>query len=665
MHQFDELDDEWRYVTAENREELYRLAGAKTAKEFREEEAVLAKENQERLRLSDQKVQEFLDFPPEPPSPLETYRDVVMRAMVQACIRALYLPSGVDPLSAEERALLSEEISNEPISHPPDPATSAPSTARATGAPMAPNAPTGLVTPPAILANATVHAEPNEPELEVIERPDTERESKRKRFNDCRIEGAKLASINGKYSVVKGLFHGRHRWQKLGAPGENRVIFFSAPLFQWKICERFDDKAPVLAYAPVSDFGHIPPAGFEVKWFVSDGQSHVHDPKVRFTEEEEDPEAKRRKSHVEVKEKSQRELADLHYKQCLEIFRMAKTMKPEDATSAVVMLGRAVSKKNYQINGVYMQRTGKFHGALCYQKLATDSSNKTNNRFLLYSATKQSWRITHKIQDDQSFAYAKVEDRGATSPGDLPQGYLVWKVYQNREVGYVRDDEVYCSRIDLEALMAAVRRAKLALEAKMRAEEEQKTAAEVQAADSRIAMALAAAKGSQQPLPRGSAGAEDSGDEPELVEISQPSADAHVAGLAGPTGARAEDSGDEPEFVQMSQPSQPSHQPQEERVPGPFSPSPEDRKGDVSIDEGDFSKPRSQMQVTRRTRPSPKSQPIVKVVVKRLEDFVPRPRPKAAEVWPKHKACAKMQVRSGFRCRGCFRTAQQCHCGSD
>lgn len=79
-----------------------------------------------------------------------------------------------DPLSAEERALLSEEISNEPISHPPDPATSAPSTARATGAPMAPNAPTGLVTPPAILANATVHAEPNEPELEVIERPDTE-----------------------------------------------------------------------------------------------------------------------------------------------------------------------------------------------------------------------------------------------------------------------------------------------------------------------------------------------------------------------------------------------------------------------------------------------------------------------------------------------------------
>ena len=30
---------------------------------------------------------------------------------------------------------------------------------------------------------------------------------------------------------------------------------------RWKICERFDDKAPVLAYAPVSDFGHIPPAG--------------------------------------------------------------------------------------------------------------------------------------------------------------------------------------------------------------------------------------------------------------------------------------------------------------------------------------------------------------------------------------------------------------------
>ena len=42
-------------------------------------------------------VQEFLDFPPEPPSPLETYRDVVMRARVQACIRALYLPSGVAP----------------------------------------------------------------------------------------------------------------------------------------------------------------------------------------------------------------------------------------------------------------------------------------------------------------------------------------------------------------------------------------------------------------------------------------------------------------------------------------------------------------------------------------------------------------------------------------
>ncbi len=30
---------------------------------------------------------------------------------------------------------------------------------------------------------------------------------------------------------------------------------------RWKICDRFDDTAPVFAYAPVSDFGHAWPSG--------------------------------------------------------------------------------------------------------------------------------------------------------------------------------------------------------------------------------------------------------------------------------------------------------------------------------------------------------------------------------------------------------------------
>ena len=43
---------------------------------------------------------------------------------------------------------------------------------------------------------------------------------------------------------------------------------FSHPLFfqtpRWKICDRFDDTAPVFAYAPVSDFGHGWPSGTTV-----------------------------------------------------------------------------------------------------------------------------------------------------------------------------------------------------------------------------------------------------------------------------------------------------------------------------------------------------------------------------------------------------------------
>ncbi|CAJ1417282.1 unnamed protein product [Effrenium voratum] len=454
-------------------------------------------------------------------------------------------------------------------------------------------------------------------EVEEVEdgQQDSLKKKKRVLFNDGRIEGRASglpnASINGVY-VAKDktqLFHGRRCWEKLGAsPAEHRRLFYSAPLAKWKICERFDDTAPVIAYAPVDTLGHLPPAGPDVQWYVFDGSSHVLDPAVHFLEQQ--PSSKRQKpSEPKAKdfEMSQLELAELHYKQCLEMYQVGKKMSPQDASSAAVILGRVVSKKNYLINGVYLQRAGKFHGALCYQKI---SANDKGHKFLLFSATKSSWRITDKIQDQQSFAYARVEDRGVDSPADLPRGYLIWKVYQSREVGYVKDDEVYCCRLDLDALLARAERAKAALEACKMSEEPEPLS---DAPSVRVAAALAETKTDAAGRRFRAAQKTAEGAAEDFVVRTPPESNSGHAGhgslSAQPKGLLV--SSDEEEGVVVVEP--------------------------------------------RRQEPRTEK-PTVRVIVKSLADLE-GPKPKV--LWPK-RACAKMLVRAGSRCSCCFRPIDWC-----
>eukprot|EP00434_Breviolum_minutum_P000663 symbB.v1.2.000580.t1/scaffold3.1/size669525/20 len=401
-------------------------------------------------------------------------------------------------------------------------------------------------------------------------------------FGDHKVLKFRNAFINGKYSVFKTLFHGRHRWEKEKTQDsqERVVIFFSAPLHRWKICGRFDDTAPVFAYAPVSDFGHSWPSGADVKWFVStdrkDHANHAHDPEVRFVEEEAPAETKKNKvsskNGDDKVEDDQLQVAELHHKQLWEHFLIAKGMQSPDSATAVVVQGRAYSKKNHQINGVYLQRAGKFHGALCYQKITTETGGQ---RYLLYSATKQAWRIADKIQDQHCFAYAKVEDRGATSPGDLPAGYLLWKVYQNREAGYVKDDEAV------------------------------------------------------KPV----ADADD--DEPELVGV--------VLSPSLSTGTKKDRTRTKapPGLIISDEEATPKEQPKP--VSGLKS-GPPGSPGVELVPSPEVSKPKG--------RPSLDSKPAVKVVVTTLEETA----------WPKRKACAKMLVKSGLRCSGCFRLKSQGYC---
>lgn len=246
---------------------------------------------------------------------------------------------------------------------------------------------------------------------------------------------------------------------------------------------------------------------------------------------------------------------------------------------------------------------------------------------MLYSATKQAWRITDKIQDEHSFANAKVEDRGATSPADLPAAYLVWKIYEKREGRYLRDPEVVCSRIDLEAMMAAVHRAKFAWEAARRNEEQRESALSAEASDARVAAALAAAWSSTPlpELPDREGESEEDEDEPELVGV--------VPAPSGPSAPSA--------------PSRPSlaSQAQREEPPGSIA----------VVDEGEDSPSKPEV-VKLPSRPSAESKPTVKVVVSIMDESdKKRSSKRKAKVWPKRRACAKMLVKSGLRCRECFR----------
>ncbi|CAL1145991.1 unnamed protein product [Cladocopium goreaui] len=522
-----------------------------------------------------------------------------------------------------------------PAAAPPAPAPPAAAPATPPFAAPVPPAPTPPPAPAPASPTHAAHAPVGAPAAAAAATPGgksksgEKRETKRKRFNDGRIEGRSQKQpnsfINGSYSVFKTLFHGRYRWEKTGDAKQRVVLFFSAPLHQWKICARFDDTAPVLAFAPVKDFGHAPPAGPEVKWYVSNGKGHVHDPEVRFVEEEERPAKKPKVSKLgDAKvDITPLQVADLHYKQCKEHYLIAKGMNQQDAATAVVIQGRAYSKKQHQINGVYLQRAGKFHGALCYQKITTES--KGGQRYLLYSATKQSWRITDKIQDEHSFASAKVEDRGATSPADLPAAYLVWKIYEKREGRYLRDPEVVCRRIDLDAMMAAVHRAKFAWEAARRNEEQRESALSAEASDARVAAALAAAQTTPMPeLP-------DEGESEGVVPAP--------SGLSGPSGPSG------PKPAPASSPSPPALH--EEPL----------ASGIAVEDEGEDSPSKPEV-VKLPSRPSAESKPTVKVVVSIMDESEKKrgsKRKAKVEVWPKRKACAKMLVKSGIRCRDCFR----------
>lgn len=431
------------------------------------------------------------------------------------------------------------------------------------------------------------------------------------------------------------LFHGRPCWEKPSANlDERRVIFFSNPLLQWKISDRFDDQADVYAFANARELDDkSAPTGANLKWCVFDGKEHKLDPEVRFVEleDEEEPEKKRKKAAEPVKEEgTPLDLASRHLAQCTEMHDLAQELKREGTLeTAAIIYGRGVTKKNYQINGIYSLRTGKYHGAVCYQKETNDP--KAGKKFLLYSATKQQWKITDKIQDQDSFAYARVEDRGKQPPPDLPKGYLTWKVFSGKQGGYKKDDQVFCTRVDIPTLAAALQKAKAEVKALRVKEAENNERLARQACDDRVQAAVAAVQRETAPGAPGQAAEEEGRTRQE----------------DDPTGGRHE---------QLTSP----------KGKDAFACISSEEEGEVDIVEGPT-------KVRRRTSPSSKASqrpardapPAVKIVVSCLEEDAPAKKgvkeanPKAL---PKRKvkACAKMLVRAGLRCSCCFRLRSEC-----
>ncbi|CAE8584651.1 unnamed protein product, partial [Polarella glacialis] len=221
------------------------------------------------------------------------------------------------------------------------------------------------------------------------------------------------ATINGVFSVRKTLFHGRKCFERLGeCMVDNRFLFYSSPLFQWKISDRLDDAAPVFAFALSNDRGTSLPTGPEIEWMVFDGaDSYSHDPEVQLLEEvievEEDETAHQDKKRKKKKGDAEAEpdLLLLKRTKLEEMAAAAWQLEQEGKLQTALMIdGRDLSRKNHLINGVYVARAGNFHGARSYEKIGN-----SGKRFLFYSATKQGWKISDKLQDLQSFAYARVE----------------------------------------------------------------------------------------------------------------------------------------------------------------------------------------------------------------------------------------------------------------
>eukprot|EP00931_Biecheleriopsis_adriatica_P087807 TRINITY_DN62223_c0_g1_i1.p1 TRINITY_DN62223_c0_g1~~TRINITY_DN62223_c0_g1_i1.p1 ORF type:complete len:730 (-),score=199.13 TRINITY_DN62223_c0_g1_i1:72-2261(-) len=505
-----------------------------------------------------------------------------------------------------------------------------------------------------------------------------EEQNATKRIRGTRIEGRALdkpnAVINGFYSAgnKKVMFHGRRTWEKVTDKKDERlVLFYSSPNFQWKLCTRFDDKAPVVAFAPVEDRGHSPPSGPGVKWYVSDGKDFTPDPQVRFVFDDEGPgeersEKKRRKGDAtEEQELSELEVARRNMQTCEELAACAAQLRDEGKlNTALLMQGRADSKKKHRINGIYIMRGGKFHGAVSYMKLTFSDKVAENKRFLIYSATQHCWKIVDKLQDQDSFAFAKVEDRGLSEPADLPPGYLVWKVFEGREAGgYVKDGEITCCRLNVEALQAASGKARREYEAlqKEKEKQEQPQPSPLQASDARVAATIAAVRAEtstrvQREAPPKTPDAE------EILLSSSDSEEAPARGSQGIAGMETKTAASGGAKVIEIQDDVPDRQ----RPAAPVAKA--GAKESAAEATRQRKQPAAAVPIPAVPTPAVNLRPAVKVLVTSIKGSSKLSLPSSkgpALPKAKGKACAKMLVRGGLRCSCCFRIHSECRSRAD
>ncbi|CAE8630146.1 unnamed protein product, partial [Polarella glacialis] len=290
--------------------------------------------------------------------------------------------------------------------------------------------------------------------------------------------------------------------------------------------------------------------------------------------------------------------------------------------TALMIDGRDLSRKNHLINGVYVARAGNFHGARSYEKIGN-----SGKRFLFYSATKQGWKISDKLQDLQSFAYARVEDRGQTAPSELGD-QLSWKVFDGKEVGYAKDKDVLCSRVNTAELLKAAQVAiKEHKAASGTARADTAKVSPAVAPDRRLQLA-AAARGGGAGQPAGRAAVQAVAIAGEVISSSSSGSDSE------------EFPDEEPKVPQKSAPSKSERERAPAKEPARKKPAPPTPKPVVAA--------------ARRV--------VVVTTLKSATGFRPGANEVAATPKPisKGKVCAKMLVRSGLRCTCCFRLRQDC-----
>jgi len=477
-------------------------------------------------------------------------------------------------------------------------------------------------------------------EAEPAEEEKKKKEKRKRPQNSARMEGRAAtlinSSINGTYQEEgQKMFHGRKYWYMKDASGKNAwIIFYSSPLFQWKICNQLDDKAPVIAFSSQSlDRGHSPPTGPDVQWFVFDGATHTLDTEVKFIIDEpeadanEEEERKRRKKEAkkaaaeQEEKRSELETASLKLTKCQEMLVAAMQLRKEGQLDNAVMLdGRSVLRRNHLNNGIYLARAGKYHGTTCFEKLGGSTK-----RFLIYSATKLAWKITEKLQDGQSFAYAKVEDRGKTWITDHDPS-LVWKVWDGKEAGHNKDPAVTCSKIDMKVLMEQVKEAQsehqAVLKRQARADSEEGAAL----SDQRVQAAAKASLASQEP--EAVSGAEEAAVEEQVEE----------AAVKTPPDIGI--------FISSS----------DEEAP----------RGAAKASAKAAAKTPPPASAAKVVTPAAPAKAGVKIRVLSLKKNAgsdpasPKPAVQVPKAKPDSKAVAKMLVHSGMRCRCCFRPVQEC-----